>query len=86
MFDDGATTDGTDMEQIKIVLNSIYLCLAFAMKHIAEQEGEASAATFKAKMLEALRNGDIDMALLEESKTYEFVVSKIEALGNASNS
>lgn len=86
MADETENVSGTGMEQIKIVLNSIYLCLSFAMKHIAENEGEASAATFKAKMLEALKNGDIDMALLEESRTYEFVVSKIEALGNTSDS
>lgn len=83
MTDDTESVTGTGMEQIKIVLNSIYLCLAFAMKHIAEHEGKESAAKFKEKMLNALRNGDIDMALLEESKTYEFVVAKIEALGRA---
>lgn len=81
MTDDTESVTGTGMEQIKIVLNSIYLCLAFAMKHIAEHEGEESAAKFKESMLDALKNGDIDMALLEESKTYEFVVAKIEALG-----
>lgn len=81
MTDDTESVTETGMEQIKIVLNSIYLCLAFAMKHIAEREGEESAAKFKESMLNALRNGDIDMALLEESKTYEFVVAKIEALG-----
>ena len=80
MVDEGDTVGGPEMEQIKIVLNSLYLCLSFAMKHIAAKEGEEAAAEFKAKMLKALENGDIDMALLEESKTYDFVVSKIQAL------
>ena len=80
MAGESDTVSGPEIEQIKIVLNSIYLCLKFAMQHITAQEGEASAAAFKDKMLEALKSGDIDMALLEESTTYDFVVSKIQAL------
>ena len=80
MTADANEASGTDMEQIKIILNSLYLCLGYAMKHIAIQEGIDSAARFKSEMLTALKGGKIDAALLEESKTFEFVVEKIEAL------
>lgn len=70
----------TNMEQIKIALSSLYLCLEFAMKHIADQEGSAAAADFKERLIQALKSGDINMALLEESKTFALVASKIEAL------
>lgn len=72
--------DGAEMEQIKIVLNSLYLCLGHALEHIAKNEGAQAASEFKAALLRALKNGDIDTALLEESRTFEFVVSKIEGL------
>jgi hypothetical protein len=70
----------TNMEQIKIALSSLYLCLEFAMKHIADREGSAAAADFKERLIQALKSGDINMALLEESKTFALVASKIEEL------
>lgn len=70
----------TNMEQIKIALNALYLCIGFAMKRIAAQQGVDVATTVKAEMLQALKRGDIDMALLEERKTFDLIVSKIEAL------
>jgi len=79
-------TDGTDaitetgMEQIKIALNTLYLCIDHAIKHIAEAEGPEAAANYKADLLASLKNGAIDMALLEERKTFDLVVSKIGAL------
>lgn len=81
MVDVGDDVGGTDMEQIEIVLNTLYLCIDYAMKHIATREGAESAAEFKQEMLKALKSGDINMALMEETKTFDFVVSKIEALG-----
>lgn len=72
---------GTDMEQIEIVLNTLYLCIDYAMKYIATREGAEAAAQFKDEMLKALKGGDINMALMEETKTFDFVVSKLEALG-----
>jgi len=73
----------TNMEQIKIALNTLYLCIDYSMKHIASHEGVDAAGKFKEGMLQALKNGDIDMALLEETRTFDLIVSKIEALSIA---
>jgi hypothetical protein len=81
MADGPDSVDGTDMEQIKIVLNTLYLCIAFAMTHIAKHEGAQAAVDFKAELLSALKSGDLNMALMEETKTFDFVIEKIEALG-----
>lgn len=81
MVDATDNVSETNMEQIKIVLNSLYLSVDFAMKHIASHEGAEAAHNFKRELLQALQNGDIDMALLEESRTFDLVMSKIEALG-----
>jgi hypothetical protein len=62
----------------KIVLNTLYLCLARAVDHIARASGPQAASRFKIDLLEELRNGSIDMALLEDAATYDFVVEKIE--------
>ena len=80
MADEIENVSGTNMDQIKIALNSLYLCIDYALKHISLNEGPAAAAECKARMLEKLKNGDINMALLEETKTFELVVGKIEAL------
>jgi hypothetical protein len=74
----------TNIEQLKIIFNTLYLCLEFAIKHISTREGSEAAAEFKHQLLEALTSGDINMALLEENKTFDIVVSKIEGLGNTS--
>lgn len=71
---------GPELEQVKIVLNTLYLCIEYVVRHVAEHEGEEAAATLKSNMLTALKNGSIDMALLEETKTFELVISKIEQL------
>ena len=80
MTDGTEDISGTAMEQIKIILNTLYLCTEYAIKHVAEREGAQSAAELKESMLESLKNGDINMALLEETKTFDLVISKIEAL------
>jgi hypothetical protein len=69
-----------EIEQVKIILNTLYLCIGYAVRHVARQEGEETAATLKANMLDALQNGDIDMALLEDRSAFNLVVSKIEQL------
>jgi hypothetical protein len=80
MAEETDTITGTGMEQIKIALNVLYLCIDHAIKHIAEAEGVEAAHSYKADLLESLKNGDIDMALLEENRTFDLIVSKIEAL------
>jgi len=74
---------GTGMEQIKIILNTLYLCLDYTMKHVSEHEGPEAAAALKENMIQALKSGNINMALLEENKTFDLVISKIEALNTA---
>lgn len=80
----GENVSETNLEQLKIIFNTLYLCLEFAMKHISAREGSEAAIEFKRQLLEALTTGDINMALLEENKTFDIVVSKIEGLGNTS--
>lgn len=64
----------------KIVLNSLYLCLGRAIDHIEKAEGPEAASQFKSHLLEALKSGSLNMALLEDAATYDFVVKKIENL------
>lgn len=71
---------GPELEQVMIALNSLYLCIEFVMKHVAQNEGDQAAVNLRSSLLEALKGGDVDMALLEEAKTFHLVVSKIEQL------
>jgi hypothetical protein len=71
---------GTELEQVKIILNTLYLCIEYAVKHVAEHEGAQAASDLKANMLKALKSGDIDMALLENAGTFDLVIPKIEQL------
>ena len=71
---------GPELEQVMIALNSLFLCIEFVMKHVAQNEGDQAAVNLKSSLLEALKGGDVDMALLEEAKTFHLVVSKIEQL------
>ncbi|TDR93093.1 hypothetical protein [Enterovirga rhinocerotis] len=80
MADSDVDTSGVNIEQIKIVMNALYLCLDHATKYIAEHNGTASAQDFKDNLLASLRHGDIDMAIMEDTKTFDFVVSRIEEL------
>jgi hypothetical protein len=69
-----------EIEQVKIILNTLYLCIGYAVSHVAMCEGEEAASDLKIKMLKALEHGDIDMALLEDRSAFNLVVSKIEQL------
>ena len=71
---------GVSMDLTKIVLNTQYLCLRYAIEHIAKVEGIEAASDFKRELLEAVKSGSIDMALLEDAATYDFVVTMIEDL------
>lgn len=71
---------GPELEEVMIALNSLYLCIELVMKHVAQNESDQAAVNLKSSLLEALKGGDIDMALLEEAKTFHLVVSKIEQL------
>jgi hypothetical protein len=80
MADDIEEMAGPEMEQVKIILNTLYLCIEYAMRHVAEHEGAEAAMELKGNMLKALKHGDIDMALLENAKTFDLVIPKIEQL------
>jgi hypothetical protein len=69
-----------EIEQVKIILNTLYLCIGYAVRHVARHEGEEAASALKASMLDAIKNGDVDMALLEDRNGFDLVVSKIEQL------
>lgn len=66
------------IEQLHIVVGTLYLSLAEAMKHIAKTEDPSSVDGFKSRFLTALKDGDIDMSLLDDSKTFDLVVSIVE--------
>jgi hypothetical protein len=68
------------------VLNAQSLCLGHALEHISKSEGPEAAAKFKAELLEAVKHGRIDMTLLEDTATYDFVVRMIEGLPVAESS
>ena len=72
--------DGTDMERINIVVSTMYFCIDFAMGYIGTRGGPEFAADCKAEMLKSLRSGDINMALMEDAATFDYVIAKIEAL------
>lgn len=80
MADDIEEMAGPELGQVKIILNTLYLCIEYAMRHVAEHEGADAASELKDNMLSALKHGDIDMALLEDARTFDFVVPKIEQL------
>ncbi len=80
MADSTEEMAGPEIEQVKIILNTLYLCIEYTMRHVAKHEGAEAASKLKANMLEALKSGDIDMALLEERKSFDLVIPKIEQL------
>lgn len=69
-----------EIEQVKIILNTLYLCIGYAVRHVATHEGEEAASDLKSKMLKALEHGDIDTALLEDRNAFNLVISKMEQL------
>jgi hypothetical protein len=71
---------GPESEQVKIILNTLFLCIEYAMRHVAEHEGAEAVSDLKDNMLRALKHGDINMALLENARTFDLVVPKIEQL------
>lgn len=47
---------------------------------IAEHDGVEAASDLNGNMLRALKHGDIDMALLENARTFDLLIPKIEEL------
>ncbi len=47
--------------------------------HGAELTVTASFAAFRDQLLTALKSGDIDMSLLDDTKTFDLVISIVES-------
>jgi hypothetical protein len=71
---------GTDVEEMKIVVNALHLSLAFLLDQIEKLGGKDAAITPREALIENLSNGNIDMAIMEDRKTFGFVLSVAEAL------
>ncbi|HLV84925.1 MAG TPA: hypothetical protein VKY62_14245 [Devosia sp.] len=80
MTDDSEVPSGADLEVIKIAVNSLYLSLGFLLKYIEETGDKDVAIAARNALLENLKNGNIDFAIMEDRKTYDFVVSVVERL------
>jgi len=80
MTDDSEVPSGADLEVIKIAVNSLYLSLGFLLKYIEETNDKDAAIAARNALLENLKNGNIDFAIMEDRKTYDFVVSVVERL------
>lgn len=80
MTDDSEVPSGADLEVIKIAVNSLYLSLGFLLKYIEETSDKDAAIAARNALLENLKNGNIDFAIMEDRKTYDFVVSVVERL------
>ncbi|MDP2780507.1 hypothetical protein [Devosia sp.] len=80
MTDDSEVPSGADLEVIKIAVNSLYLSLGFLLKYIEETNDKDVAIAARNALLENLKNGNIDFAIMEDRKTYDFVVSVVERL------
>jgi hypothetical protein len=79
MFEKSDSSAGASPDLIKVALNTLYLCLARAVRHIEAADPQA-ASEFKGALLEDVKNGNVDMALLEDAVVYDFIVPKIESL------
>ncbi len=80
MAHDNDIPSGTGLDEVEIVVNSLYLCLGFLLKHIEETSGKDAADHARNKLIESLKTGSIDMAIFEDRKMFEFVVSIVERL------
>ncbi|ODT79585.1 MAG: hypothetical protein ABS76_18550 [Pelagibacterium sp. SCN 64-44] len=71
---------GVPEEEIKIVVNSLYLSMAFLIDRIEQLSGRQAAIEARESLIENLKYGNVDMAVLEDRKTFDFVVSVAEKL------
>lgn len=71
------------IEQIQVSLGAFYLCLEYAIAHIAKVEGAPAAVAFKKEFIAALKDGSINMSLLDDARTFDFVVPIMERLAAA---
>lgn len=67
------------VEQLHIIIGALYLSLGYVIERTA-RPANISAALSKDKFMSALKSGDIDMSILDDSKTFDLVVQMIERL------
>lgn len=77
---DTESSGETATDLMKVALNTLYLSLESAVRHIETTQSAEDVARFKADLLERVKDGRIDMALLEDAALYDFVVPKLEQL------
>lgn len=80
MTDTSENHSYTDVEKMKIVINALYLSQAFLLDRIEKAEGKTAAINARDELIEGLTYGDIDMAIMEDRKVFDFVLSVAEAL------
>jgi len=69
-----------DSDEMKIVVNALHLSMDFLLSRVAEAGGEAAALSARHDLIENLRYGNINMAIMEDPKIFDFVLSVVEAL------
>jgi hypothetical protein len=80
MSDTSEIHAGTNVEGMKIVVNALYLSLAFLLDRIEKASGKDAAIDARKALIDGLTNGDIDMAIMEDRKMFDFVLSVASAL------
>jgi hypothetical protein len=68
--------------QINMIVGALYLSLARCISHIPNAETAQEAEEFKQNLVSSLKSGEIDMAILDDSASYELVVSMVEGLAS----
>jgi hypothetical protein len=67
-------------EQINMIVGTLYLSVGYAISHIARSETMESSDKFKNDFIASLQGGGIDMAIFDDAKTFDSVVSMIQGL------
>ena len=80
MIEKVALPKDASLEQLHIVIGALYLSLGYMVERIAKPTDIASTAQLKEEFMSALKSGDIDMSILDDSKTFDLVVQMIGSL------
>jgi hypothetical protein len=80
MTDTSTIHAGTHVDEMKIVVKSLYLSMAFLLERLEQAGGREAAIAAREALIENLSHGDIDMAIMEDRKTFDFVLSVVQSL------
>lgn len=83
MINTDTIQSGTEVDEMKIVVNSLYLSLSFLLDRIVEIGGKGAADEARDALIQNLEAGNINFAIMEDRKLFDFVVSIAEALPRA---